>query len=65
MVITGILIVVLVRMIPWWKREREAEATRPPRTEAEKARDQQTAKIWGCLAIALPVLLVLAYFLTR
>lgn len=65
MVITGILIVVLVRMIPWWKREREAEAARPPRTEEEKARDHQTARIWGCLTIALPVLLVLAYFLTR
>lgn len=63
--ISGILIVVLARLIPRWKREREAEAARPPRTEEEKTRDRQTEKIWGCLVIALPVLLVLVYFLTR
>lgn len=57
--------VVLARMIPRWKQEREEEATRPPRTEKEKARDSQTAKIWGCAALAVPVLLVIGYALTR
>lgn len=65
LVTLGLLVVLIVRLIPWWKRQSEAEAQAPPRTEDEKARDRRTATIWGCAAVAVPVVLLLAYVLTR
>ena len=38
---------------------------RAERTPEQKERDSRTMMIWGCLALAVPAVLVLAYTLTR
>lgn len=48
----------------------EAERTghpggEPPRTDEQKARDRQTALIWGAIVVAVPGMLVLLYLVTR
>lgn len=62
-----ILGVAIVRMITRSSRAREAglDTTEQPRTDEQKARDKQTAVTWGCLLVAVPSLLALAYFFTR
>lgn len=50
------------------QRERWEAAGRPepqPRTAEEKERDRKTAITWGCLLVAVPVVLVVLYTLTR
>src|SRR5699024_10770549 len=50
------------------QRERWEQEGRPepvPRTPEEKERDRRTAITWGCLALALPVVLVLLSTVTR
>ena len=50
------------------QRERWEQEGRPepvPRTPEEKERDRRTAITWGCLALAMPVVLVLLYTVTR
>ena len=43
-----------------WERPEPAE-----RSPEEKERDRRTGITWGCLLVAVPVVLVLAYWLTR
>src|SRR5690625_1460912 len=50
------------------QRERGEQEGRPepvPRSPEEKERDRRTAITWGCRALALPVVLVLLYTVTR
>ncbi|MGO2023079.1 MAG: hypothetical protein ACTH2N_11985 [Brachybacterium tyrofermentans] len=67
----GILAVAIYRMISLRRRTRdEARAAgypsgEMPRTEEQKARDGQTAKIWGCLVLLVPCALVLLYVVSR
>lgn len=35
------------------------------RTPEEKERDRRSAVTWGCLVVAVPVVLVLAYWVSR
>ncbi|HEX7349743.1 hypothetical protein [Brachybacterium sp.] len=46
-----------------WEAAGRPEA--PPRTPEDQARDKKTAIIWGCLVLAVPVVLVLLYSVTR
>ena len=46
-----------------WEREGRPEAAE--RSPEEKERDRRTAMIWGCLIVALPVVLVLVYWVSR
>jgi len=70
---TAILISVVVligRLLVHRRAQREEwEANgRPepvPRTAEEKERDRRTAITWGCLVIAVPVVLILLYTVTR
>lgn len=63
--------VAVVRMITHRNRERDQaraegfESGEPPRTDAQRSRDKQTAMIWGCAALAVPTVLVLAWYFTR
>lgn len=64
------LIVVIGQMLVRRQRAREeAERTgqplEPPRSPEEQARDRQTAVVWGCLVVAVPVVLALLYWFTR
>lgn len=67
----GILAVAIYRMISLRRRTRdEARAAgypsgEMPRTDEQKARDGQTAKIWGCLVLLVPCVLVLLYVVSR
>lgn len=63
--------VAVIRMISHQRREKERArddgfpSGERPRTEEQKGRDKQTAMIWGCAALAVPVMLALAYVVTR
>lgn len=57
-----ITLITVVRSGRWGRGSGSDQATR---TAEEKARDKQTAVIWGCLAAAVPAVLALAYTLTR
>jgi len=46
-----------------WEREGRPEPAE--RSPEEKERDRRTAMIWGCLIVALPVVLVLVYWVSR
>ena len=46
-----------------WEREGRPEPAE--RTPEEKERDRRTAMIWGCLLVAVPVVLVLVYWVSR
>lgn len=46
-----------------WEAAGRPEA--PPRTPEDQERDRKTAIIWGCLVLAVPVVLVLLYSVTR
>ncbi|MBB5831345.1 hypothetical protein [Brachybacterium aquaticum] len=46
-----------------WEREGRPEPAE--RTPEQQAQDRKTAITWGCLIVAIPVLLVLAYVATR
>lgn len=64
------LVVVIGQMLVRRQRAREeAERTGQPidqpRTPEEQARDRQTAVVWGCLVVAVPVVLALLYWFTR
>lgn len=45
--------------------EREGRPEDPPRTSEQKARDRQAAITWGCLIVAVPLVLALLYTITR
>ena len=68
--IAGSLVVLIGQLLVRRKHARE-ELERsgltepPPRTEEQKARDTQTAKIWGCLVLLIPAALVAVYLVTR
>ncbi|MGP9536877.1 hypothetical protein ACT3SP_02640 [Brachybacterium sp. AOP43-C2-M15] len=48
------------------RRRDDPDASREhPRTEEGKARDRRTGIVWGCLALAVPTVLVLLYAVTR
>ncbi|ASK66990.1 hypothetical protein CFK39_00870 [Brachybacterium avium] len=50
------------------QRERWEAAGRPeplPRTAEQKEQDRRTSITWGCLLVAVPVVLVLLYAVTR
>lgn len=67
----GILAVAVYRMISLRRRTRdEARAAgfssgEMPRTDEQKSRDAQTAKIWGCLVLLVPAALVVLYVVSR
>ncbi|MFC7374554.1 hypothetical protein ACFQS2_12780 [Brachybacterium sp. GCM10030267] len=71
MTILAFLIVIIGRLLVRRNRDREeAEAAgfpggERPRTDEERAQDRRTAVVWGCAALAVPCLLVLAYVVTR
>ena len=46
-----------------WEREGRPEPAE--RSPEEKERDRRTAVTWGCLVVAVPVVLVLAYWVSR
>jgi hypothetical protein len=46
-----------------WEREGRPEPAE--RTPEQKERDRRTAVTWGCLVVAVPVVLVLAYWVSR
>ena len=64
------LIVIIGRMLVRRREEREkwerggrpAPRARPPQ---EEERDRRSAITWGCLVVAVPVVLVLAYWVSR
>ena len=64
------LVVVIGQMLVRRNRARE-EAERTgvpldaPRSPEDQARDRQTSVIWGCLAVAVPAVLAMLYWLTR
>ena len=45
--------------------EREGRPEHAERSPEQKERDRRTGITWGCLLVAVPVVLVLAYWLTR
>lgn len=64
------VIVVIGRLLVRRREERAAweAAGRPdplPRTPQEQARDRTTGITWGCLALAVPTVLVLLYVISR
>jgi hypothetical protein len=64
------LIVIIGRMLVRRREEREQweRDGRPEpreRTPEEKERDRRSAITWGCLVVAVPVVLVLAYWVSR
>lgn len=61
--IIGQLLVRRQRAREEWEKDGRPEA--PEKTPEEKAKERQTAVIWGCLVIAVPVVLVLLYTVTR
>ncbi|MGO2191080.1 MULTISPECIES: hypothetical protein [unclassified Brachybacterium] len=62
-VLVGQLLVRRQRAREEWEKSGRPEA--PERTHEEKMRDRQTAITWGCLVVAVPVVLVLLYTITR
>jgi len=46
-----------------WERDGRPEP--PERTAEQKERDRRTAVTWGCLIVAVPVVLVLVYWVSR
>ena len=46
-----------------WERDGRPEA--PERTSDQKTQDRKTAITWGCLIVAVPIVLVLLYTITR
>ena len=64
------LIVIIGRMLVRRREEREKwerDGRPEPRelTPEEKERDRCSAITWGCLVVAVPVVLVLAYWVSR
>ena len=64
------LIVIIGRMLVRRREEREQweRDGRPEpreRTPEETERDRRSASTWGCLVVAVPVVLVLAYWVSR
>ena len=43
-----------------WERDGRPEPT--PRTPEEQERDRKTAITWGCIVVAVPVVLMLLYY---
>jgi len=70
---TAILVFVVIIIARLLLRRREAReeweaAGRPepaPRTPEQQERDRKTAITWGCLVLAVPVVLVLLYTVMR
>lgn len=64
--ILGSVIVIIGRLLV---RRQRGEGPFAPgaeeRTEAERAQDRRMARTWGCLAIAVPLVLLALYMLTR
>lgn len=60
-------LVVLIGLLLVRRRRGEGPFAAPARerTEAERAQDRRTARIWGCLVVAVPLVLLAAYALTR
>lgn len=63
--ITASLVVTIIFMMRNRRAAKESGADQVERTEEEKAKDRQTGIIWGCLLLAVPVVLVLVYTVTR
>lgn len=64
------LVLIIGRLLVRRREERAAWESdgRPeplPRTPEEEARDRRTGITWGCLALAVPTVLVLAYLISR
>lgn len=68
--IAGSLVVLIGQLLVRRNRareelERSGHTEPPPRTDEQKARDAQTAKVWGCVVLLIPAALVAVYVLTR
>ncbi|MGP9613089.1 hypothetical protein ACT3TE_07515 [Brachybacterium sp. AOP42-B2-9] len=61
-ILIGQLLVRRQRTREEWEKSGRPEAPAP--TPEEKAKERQTAVIWGCLIVAVPVVLVLLYAVT-
>lgn len=59
------LVVTLVFLIRGRRNAQESGMEQAQRTPEQAAKDKQTAVIWGCLFLGVPVALVLVYTLTR
>lgn len=61
------LIVIIGRMLVRRREKWERDGRPEPRerTPEEKERDRRSAITWGCLVVAVPVVLVLAYWVSR
>lgn len=61
------LIVIIGRMLVRRREQWERDGRPEPRerTPEEKERDRRSAITWGCLVVAVPVVLVLAYWVSR
>jgi hypothetical protein len=46
-----------------WERDGRPEPAE--RTPEQKERDRRTSIVWGCLLVAVPAVLVLAYWVSR
>lgn len=63
--------IAVLRMVSYQRREREDARSdgfpsgERPRTDEQKAKDKRAASIWGGLAVLVPCLLVLAYYVSR
>lgn len=64
--ILGTLVVIIGRLLVRRSRgEGPFAPAQRERTEAERAQDRRAARTWGCLAVAVPAVLVVLYALTR
>ena len=69
-VVLGSVIALIVRLLMRRREERERweAAGRPepvPRTPEQKEQDRRTAITWGCLVVAVPLVLLGLYTITR
>ena len=63
--IAAALVVTLVTVLRSRRSGGWGGSDQAERTPQQKERDSRTMMIWGCLALAVPAVLVLAYMLTR
>lgn len=59
------LVVTLVFLMRSRRNAKEAGLDQAQRTPEQAAMDKQTAVIWGCLFLGVPLALVLVYTITR
>lgn len=63
--IASALVITLMSLVRSRRQARESGLDQVERTPEEKAKDKQSMVVWGALVIAVPLLLVLVYTVTR